>query len=52
MSFSTVVLAVFLLQTPGVVASSSDPVFQSSQCKAGYEWSSAKKKCVKKERDY
>lgn len=27
-------------------------LFQVDSCKVGYEWSDAKKKCVKKARDY
>ena len=51
MIYASVVVAA-LLNGPSVSPVDLDVYFQSTSCRAGYEWSSSKKKCVKAERDY
>ena len=52
MSFAAIGLAVALLNGPAVPSPASDPAFQVSPCKQGYEWDAKKKKCVRKGLDY
>ena len=52
MSFAAIGLAVALLNGPAVPSPASDPAFQVSPCKQGYEWHAKKKKCVRKGLDY
>ena len=52
MSFAAIGLAIALINGPAVPSPASDPAFQVSPCKQGYEWHAKKKKCVRKGLDY
>jgi len=52
MSFAAIGLASALLIAPTVNSTASEPAFQTSPCKQGYEWNDKKRKCVRKGLDY
>ena len=52
MSLVAIGLAIALLIAPAVHSTASEPAFQTSPCKQGYEWNDKKQKCVRKGLDY